>query len=454
MRTKNFKFLSIFLLVLLFLASFSSCKNSGKEITTFKTLPELKDVKLDIKNFSIPGHKVNFLDIIDNKLYFLSYKGSVMSGKILEDDVNVDEFDFDNSQLIFHGKIAGFLNSSFEDKFLTFRDNFLFYTEKGADSIHLIRFNILTNEKKIIYDRPITPAQRDGFFQPFSVSYTSKPDYIYERVKLNPTDNKVMVYYIPEDKIFYKDLPPLLGITTYETKNYFYYFVPQNKEMQVFKKPDLTESKVINIGEVDISATSFSIDYNNDYLIFHNSYKSSFEYLDLNKAQVVMNCEITNPTLNELLLPVKKSYIRGISNNNKFNDILIIPTSDWNETSINFFKLSYDAGKNKFNQERRFINLSSYGYFDLESWFLNKSGIMFLLKNKNNENLYLCTYSFKNNKAELYPLNIKLETNFTALNFSATNDYIYFVERFLDFYNNEPDEQFEDILIYFKIPEY
>jgi hypothetical protein len=211
---------------------------------------------------------------------------------------------------------------------------------------------------------------------------------------------------------------------------------------------------VINIGEVDISATSFSIDYNNDYLIFHNSYKSSFEYLDLNKAQVVMNCEITDPTLNELLLPAKKSYIRGISNNNKFNDILIIPTSYWSETSIDFYKFSYDADKNKFNQERRFINLSSYGNFDIESWFLNKSGIMFLLKNKNNENLYLCTYSFKNNKAELYPLNIKLETNFTAVNFSATNDYIYFVKRFLDFYNNEPDEQFEDILIYFKIPEY
>lgn len=451
MRTKNFKFLSIFLLILLLLVSSTSCKKSEKDIVIM-TKSELKDVKLDIKNFSIPGRKFKFLDIADNKLYFLSYKGSVMSGKILEDDVNVDEFDFDNSQVIFHSKIGGFLNSSFSDKFLTFRDNFLFYTEKDADSIYLIRFNILTNEKKIIYDRPITPEQRDGFFQPFSVSYTSKPDYIYERVKLNPTDNKVMVYYIPEDRIFYKDLPPLLGTTTFETKNYFYYFVPQNKEMQVFKKPDLTESKVINIGEVDISATSFSIDYNNDYLIFHNSYKSSFEYLDLNKAQVVMNCEITDPTLNELLLPVKKSYIRGISNNNKFNDILIIPTSYWSETSIDFYKLSYDADKNEFNQERRFINLSSYGNFDFESWFSNKSSIMFLLKNKNNGNLYLCRKSFKNNKVELYPLNIKLETNFTAVNFSATNDYIYFVKRFLDFSNNEPDEQFDDMLVYFKLP--
>ena len=452
MRTKNFKFLSIFLLILLLLVSSTSCKKSEKDIVIM-TKSELKDVKLDIKNFSIPSRKFEFLDIIDNKLYFLSYKGSVMSGKILEDDVNVDEFDFDNSQVIFHSKIGGFLNSSFSDKFLTFRDNFLFYTEKVADSIHLVRFNFLTNEKKIIYDRPITPQQRDGFFQPFSVSYTSKPDYIYERVKLNPTDNKVMVYYIPEDKIFYKDLLPLLGITTYETKNYFYYFVPQNKEMQVFKKPDLTESKVINIGDVDISATTFSIDYNNDYLIFHNSYKSSFEYLDLNKAQVVMNCEITDPTLNELLLPAKKSYIRGISNNSKFNDIIIIPGSNWSETSIDFYKFSYDASKNKFNYEAIGIDLQQEK-FDLESWFLNKSGIMFLLKNKNNENLYLCTYSFKNNKTELYPLNIKLETNFTAVNFSATNDYIYFVERFLDFYNNEPDEQFEDILIYFKIPEY
>ncbi len=452
MGTKNFKFLSIFLLILLLLVSSTSCKKSEKEITTFKTLPELKDVKLDIKNFSIPGHKINFLDIVDNKLYFLSYKGSIMSDKILEDDVSVDEFDFDNSQVIFHSKISGFLNSSFSEKFLTFRDNYIFYTEKGTDSIHLVRFNILTNEKKIIYNRPTTPEQREGFFQPFSVSYTLKPDYIYERVKLSPTDNKVMVYYIPEDRIFYKDLPSLLGTTTYETKNYFYYFVPQNKEMLLLKKPDLAESKVINIGKIDISATPFSVDYNNDYLMFYNSDKSSFEYLDLNKAQVVMSFEITGPTLNELLLPAEKSYIKSIPNNNKFNDILILPSSNWSETSIDFYKFSYDAGKNKFNQERRFINLSSYGNFDIESWFSNKSCVMFLLKNKNDENLYLCVHSFKDNKTELYPLNIKLEANFTAVNVSATCDYVYFVRRFLDFSNNEPDEQFEDTLFYFKLP--
>jgi hypothetical protein len=416
------------------------------------TKPELKELKLDIKNFSIPGHKFEFLSVVDNKLYFLSYKGSIMSGKILEDDVNVDEFDFDNSQVIFHSKIGGFLNSSFSEKFLTFRDNYIFYTEKGADSIHLVRFNILTSEKKIIYDRPITTEQREGFFQPFSVSYTSKPDYIYERVKLSPTDNKVMFYYIPEDSIFYKDLPSLLGITTYETKNYFYYFVPQNKEMLLLKKPDLTEFKVINIGDVDISSTSFSVDYNNDYLIFHNSDKSSFEYLDLNKLKVVMSCEITDPTLNELLIPAKKSYIKSIPNNNKFNDILILPSSDWSETSINFYKFSYDAGKNKFNYEAICIDLQEEK-FDIESWFSNKSGIVFLLKNKNNENLYFCVYSFEDSKTKLYPLNIKLEANFTAENVSATNDYIYFVKRFLDFSNNEPDEQLEDTLFYFKLPD-
>lgn len=451
MRTKNFKFLSIFLLILLLLVSSTSCKKSEKEMVII-TKSELKDVKLDIKNFSIPGRKFEFLDMVDNKLYFLSHKGSIMSNRILEDDVNVDEFDFDNSQVVFHSKIDGFLNSSFSEKFLTFRDNYIFYTEKGTDSIHLVRLNILTNEKKIIYVGPITPEQREGFFQPFSVSCTSKPDYIYERVKLNPTNNKVMVYYIPEDRIFYKDLPSLLGITTYETKNYFYYFVPQNKEMQVFKKPDLTESKVINIGDVDISSTSFSVDYNNDYLIFHNSDKSSFEYLDLNKAQVVMNCEITDPTLNELLLPAEKSYIKSITNNNKFNDILIIPSSNWSETSINFYKFSYDAGKNKFNYEAIGIDLQEEK-FDIESWFLNKSGIMFLLKNKNDENLYLCVYSFEDSKTKLYPLNIKLEANFTAANFSAANDYIYFVKRFLDFSNNEPDEELEDTLFYFKLPE-
>lgn len=447
-RTKNCRNFYLILLILFLLIS-SSCKGTRSEISSIEVRPTPRKAELKINNFSIEGKKINLLDTSDDIIYFLSYKGT--TDKILEDSISINKFDFVSSKSTELNKINGFLNKSFSEKLVTYWNNYLFVTEKNASNIYLKRVNILTGEEKTLLERPINPEQREEFFQPFSSSYS----YIFERVIFDSSSNNTMFYYLPEDRIFYKDIQQLVGITPYETENYVYYYIPQdtNTKIQIFKKPDLADDsqQTLTIDENQLFCGS---SYKKDHLIFYNLSTCCLNYYDLNKLRIIKTCEIKDLTLQELLLPEQKSYIFGLPNK-EFDDFIVIPSFGTKETNVDFYRITYNEDKNNFYQRKISINLSSYGKFELLGWFLSKTEkpeIKFLLKNIMDENLCLCVHNFNNKDTKLYPLYVKIEANFAIIDCSTTQNYSWFIKRLLDFNNPTATAEAQDTLFYFKLP--
>jgi hypothetical protein len=412
--------------------------------------PTPRKAELKINDFSIEGKKINLLDTNDDIIYFLSYKGT--TDRILEDSISINKFDFINSKSTELNKINGFLNKSFSEKIVTYWNNYLFITQKDTSKIYLKKINILTGEEKTLLERHINPEQREEFYQPFSASSS----YIFERAALDQSNNKIMLYYIPEDRIFYKDMQQLLGMTPYETENYLYYYIPQDAKtkIQIFKKPDLADEsqQTLNVDENQLFCGS---SYKKDHLIFYNLSTCCLNYYDLNKLRIIKTCEITDPTLQELILPEQKSYIFGLPNK-EFDDFIVIPSFGTKETNIDFYRIRYNEDKNNFNQRKTIIDLSSYGNFDLLGWFLNRtkeSEIKFLLKNKIDESIYFCTHNFDNSNTKLYPLYAKLEEIYAVIDCSSTKNYSWFVKRFLDFNDPTATAEAQDTIFYFKSPE-
>lgn len=448
-KTKNYRNFYLILLILFLLIS-SSCKGTNSEITSIVIKPTPRKVELKINNFSIEGKKINLLDTNDDIIYFISYKGT--TDRILENNISISKFDFVSSKSTELSKIDGFLNKSFSEKMVTYWKNYLFITEKDASKIYLKRFNILTGEEKTLLERPVNSEQREEFSQPFSSSY----NYIFERIILDSSSKKTMLYYIPEDRIFYKDMQYLLGLTPYETENYLYYYIPQdtNTKIQIFKKPDIADDSQQTI-TIDENQLLFGSNYEKDHLIFYDLSTCSLNYYDLNKLRVIKTCEIKDIALQELLLPEQKSYIFGLPNK-EFDDFIVIPSINQKDTNVDFYRITYNEDKNNFYQRKTSIDLSSYGSFDLLGWFLSKteeSGIKFLLKNKMDENIYLCTHNFDNNNTKLYPLYVKLEANYAIIDCSTTQNYIWFAKRLFDFNNPSASAEAQDSIFYFKSPE-
>jgi hypothetical protein len=455
-KFKNFSIFLSFLLICSFIGSFClSCKK--EEIANIKIVPALSDAKLDVKTHSAYGKKLELFRPNNSKIYIFSCAVSGDS-KIKQDQIDIEEFHFDNAKSSYVYTLDGFLGKTFynlsSEKLLLFIDNLLFIVEKGVDKIYLNRINLLNKEKKTIYARNITPKQREEFFQPFGSAFNCPPDFIYERVKPDLKDrDKLMVYYIPQDKLFYKELPELVGITTFETKNYLYYYTPKDKkyEIHIFKKPDFAVYKVLDIDE-KMSPTG--ADYENDFLIFCDNSYSRIQLFDLKELKIVN--EIESNILKEFLNPEKKSLRWSFSKKGFIDLFFGLPYIN-NQSNFQIVELKYDIRKDKFNINNISLDFSKAGEFgDYRLTRIpGKLEFALLLKSKGKNDLYLCLLNISSRKAQIYLLNRKLGENFSISYFDSLNGYLYWIERLSNFPVQENNSKYEtDILTYLKVPDF
>jgi hypothetical protein len=340
------------------------------------------------------------------------------------DRIGVVEYDLKTQEkkLIYSypDNVYGKKTSILYQSFLYIHNNLLFSAENTlTNDMILYKINLTTGEKLAITE----PINSNEFEFSTTVTFSNLIPSNYFRFtrKSNTSNNinKIGIYDIGKEKIFYLELPKTCEGNFFETKNYLYFIFKEMKisKIVIFAKSDFSKFNIIPINQLNLVGH----DYESNIIFLNDQGGSKLSFLDLRALKLIKEINLNNCILRRVVSKTENNYLY----------ILAFPPDFLDGLNNHFFQIQYDIKTTRaiirnLSVKEKFI------YFDFVQ-LPNKYKLVSLIKDIDTNNLKFGIIDFKKNEIDFMPIEHKLETNKKITDFNITETYAFWIERIFEY---------------------
>lgn len=423
MKNSYFSLLiNILLVFTLSVFCWTSCRIEDEYIT--------EDVNSTVLKNSI---KVNYIPTKEKNLLLLAHEYSKVKLCPYEIDENLNlkvnrldvvEYNLKTQErnLIYshlddvYGKKVSLIYQSFS----YLHNNFLFSAENTfIGNIILYKINLTTGEKLAITE----PMNSEEFAFSTSVTFSNliPSNYFSFTRKSNTSNNidKVGIYDIGKEKIFYLELPKSCEENFFETKNYLYFIFKETNvsKVGIFTKADFSKFSIVPIKQMNIIGHN----YESDIIFLNDQGESKLCLLDLRTLKLIKEMKLNNCILRRVVSKTEKNWLY----------ILVFPPDFLDGINTHYFQIQYNIRTTRaiirdIKVPEKFI------YFDFEQ-LPNKYKLVSLIKVIDTNNLRLGIIDFRKNEINFIPIEHKLEASKNITNFNIAETCVFWIERIFEY---------------------
>jgi len=315
-----------------------------------------------------------------------------------------------------YGKKASLLYKSFS----YLHNNFLFSAENTSiNNIILYRINLTTGEKLAITE----PANSKEFAFSTSVTFSNlvPPSYFSFTRKSNTSDNidKVGIYDIGKEKIFYLELPKSWEGSFFETKNYFYFIFKEVNisKIGIFTKSDLSKFSTVSIKQMNIVGH----DYESDIIFLNDQEEFKLYLLNLRALKLIKEVNLKGCILRKAVSKTENDWLY----------ILAFPPDFLDGVNTHYFQIQYNINTTRAII-RDILVKEKFMYLDFVQ-LTNEYKLVGLIKSIDTNNLRFGIIDFRKNEINLIPIEHKIEASKKITDFNITETHAFWIERIFEY---------------------